>query len=326
MRRASRAERGHRVVPRGAVLGNNPATGRRALAPQATSPPRASAVHRLTLLVLLALCGFAANSLLCRFALTATSMDPASFTAWRLASGALVLVVLCRPAASGGWRTSGDWRGAIALFAYAIAFSYAYVELHAGVGALLLFGAVQVTMLGGGLWRGERLRALQWLGAALAIAGLVVLKAPLGIVPASGPASVMMLLAGVAWGVYSLLGRGAKAPLAMTAGNFLRAAPLALALLLLVPHPLASPPQGIGLAILSGAVASGIGYALWYAALPRLRASQAALLQLLVPVLTAVAGVVWLAEPVDTRLLLGGVAILGGVALAVAGVRREPHR
>jgi len=273
---------------------------------------------RDALLVTLALVGFAANSVLCRMALSGTGIDPASFVAWRLGSGALVLVLLTWLVRRESPLAHGDWRGAAALLVYAIAFSYAYVGLHAGIGALLLFGAVQVTMIGAGLLHGERLRAPQWCGVALACTGLALLKLPVGGAPVPGLAAVAMLLAGVAWGVYSLLGRGAAAPLAHTAANFLRAAPFALLLLALVPHPRAMPLDGVLLAVLSGALASGVGYALWYAVLPRLRATQAGLLQLLVPVLTALAGVALLAEPIDVRLVLGGGSILGGVALVLA--------
>ena len=276
---------------------------------------------RLVTLVAFALCGFAANSLLCRAALMHGAIDPASFTALRLVSGACVLALLCLARRAGSPRTNGDWRGALALGTYAIAFAYAYVALDAGVGTLLLFGAVQLTMIGAGLWRGERMRSAQWWGVLLATAGLLAMKLPLGAAPLPGWPMLAMLGAGVAWGVYSLLGRDARAPLALTAGNFLRAAPFALAVLWFVPHPLQASPQGIGYALLSGALASGLGYALWYAALPALRASQAAMLQLLVPVLTAVAGVAWLGEPLDLRLLLGAASILGGVAWVVS--RRE---
>ena len=272
---------------------------------------------RLATLVALALCGFAANSLLCRAALMRGAIDPASFTAWRLVSGAAMLALLCLARRAGSPRVNGDWRGALALGTYAIAFAYAYVALHAGVGALLLFGAVQLTMIGAGLWRGERLRAAQWLGVVLATAGLAAMKLPLGGAPLPGWPMLAMLGAGIAWGVYSLLGRGACEPLALTAGNFLRAAPFALLVPWLVPHPVTATAEGIGYAVLSGALASGVGYALWYAALPALRATQAAVLQLLVPVLTAVAGVAWLGEPLDARLLVGAAAILGGVALVV---------
>lgn len=272
--------------------------------------------------VMLALCGFAANSLLCRAALSDTAIDYASFTALRLGSGALVLALLVVATRSGSpWR-QGGWVEALALLAYAIAFAWAYVELHAGVGALLLFGAVQLTMIGAGLWRGERLGLRQWGGVGLAVAGLLALKLPLGGAALPTLPALSMLVAGIAWGVYSLRGRAAQAPLARTAGNFLRAAPLAVPLPWLFGTPMALPWDGVWLAVMSGALASGVGYALWYAALPALRATQAAVLQLLVPVLAASAGVAWLGEPLDARLLLGGAAILGGVALVV--VRRAP--
>ncbi|MBB5208178.1 EamA family transporter [Chiayiivirga flava] len=278
---------------------------------------------RDVLLVALALAGFAANSVLCRMALSDTAIDPASFVAWRIGSGAVVLVLLTWLLRRESPLVHGDWRGATALFVYAVAFSYAYVSLHAGLGALLLFGAVQVTMIAAGLLHGERLRVLQWCGVVLACGGLVFLKLPVGGTPVPLLAAASMLLAGIAWGVYSLLGRGAAAPLAHTAANFVRAAPFALLLLVLAPPPRAMPLDGVLLAVLSGALASGVGYALWYAVLPRLRATQAGLLQLLVPVLTAAAGVALLAEPVDARLLLGGAAILGGVALVL---RARPMR
>lgn len=284
--------------------------------PTPVGAPGSFLMRAPAVLVALSLCGFAANSLLCRFALTRTDIDPASFTAWRLGSGALMLVLLAslrhRDAA---WRR-GDWRGAAALLIYAVAFSYAYVALQAGIGALLLFGAVQLTMIGAGLAQGERLRAMQWLGVAFAATGLLLLKLPIGGAALSWLPALAMLAAGVAWGIYSLLGRGAGMPLAVTAGNFARAAPVALLLLLIVPHPLRMPSDGVVLAIASGAIASGLGYALWYAVLPKLRASHAGLLQLLVPVLTAAAGVLLLSEPLDLRLVLGATAILGGVALA----------
>ena len=272
--------------------------------------------------VALALAGFAANSLLCRQALSATAIDPYAFTAWRLGSGALVLVLLALVRERGAAFRHGDWRGAIALFVYAVAFAVAYVGLQAGVGALLLFGAVQVTMLAAARLRGERFTAQQWCGFALAVAGLAAMKLPLEGIALPWSSTLAMLLAGVAWGVYSLLGRGARSPLAHTAGNFLRAAPLAVLLLPWAAAPSQWPLDGVLLAIASGALASGVGYALWYAALPRLLASQAALLQLLVPVLAALGGIAWLDEAPDLRLLVGGAAILGGVFLALRASRR----
>ena len=282
---------------------------------------------RTAAFVTLALIGFAANSLLCRQALSATDITPAAFTASRIASGALVLaaIVLARHGAQG--LRAGDWRGALALFVYAIAFAQAYVALDAGVGALLLFGAVQMTMLVAARLRGERFGTWQWCGLALATLGLVAMKLPLGAVPLPWNATLAMLLAGAAWGLYSLLGRASAQPLRDTAGNFVRAAPLALLFAwfepraIIVEAALPLPWDGIACAIASGALASGLGYALWYAALPRLLASQAALLQLLVPVLAALGGIAFLHETPDARLLIGGGAILGGVFLALRARR-----
>lgn len=283
---------------------------------------RRTSIAGLTALALLA---FAGNSLLCRAALRDTAIDPASFTLLRIVSGALVLALLIglrRPAQL----RVGSWASAAALFAYAIAFSYAYIGLSAGTGALILFGAVQASMLGWALLRGERFGALQMLGFALAIAGLVALLLPGLSAPPLGSA-LLMLLAGVAWGVYSLRGRGAGDPTAATAGNFLRAVPMAGAAtaiaLLLVPFSVQVDLSGSLYAVASGALTSGLGYAIWYRALPQLRASTAATVQLSVPVITALAGVILLSEPVSLRLVLASVAVLGGVALVVLWPRRR---
>jgi drug/metabolite transporter (DMT)-like permease len=276
-----------------------------------------------------ALVAFAGNSWLCRLALRAGDIDPASFTALRLASGAAILWPLARALEPPGTR-GGTWRGGVALFAYAILFALAYVALDTGVGALLLFGAVQATMIGAGLAQGERLAPRQWAGLAAALSGLVWLAAP-GAASTRGAGTLLcglaMAAAGVAWGLYSLLGRGRPHPFASTAGNFLRAAPLAIAVLavtrLLIPdaHVTAT---GIGLALMSGAVTSGLGYVLWHAALRDLAASTAGIVQLAVPALAAAGGVAFLGERPTTRLLVAGALILGGVALAVTrGVNRS---
>ncbi|WP_374602210.1 DMT family transporter [Arenimonas sp.] len=270
---------------------------------------------RLALAVSLALLAFAGNSVLARLALRDGAMDPASFTALRLASGALVLWVLAtlfRKGAEG----HGRWGSALALFAYAAFFSFAYVQLEAGAGALLLFGAVQVTMIGRGLWRGERLAAWQWLGLALAIAGLAGLLLPGLTAPPPGPAA-MMVVAGVAWGVYSLRGQGGGDAIRVTAGNFTRCLPFAVVWSLLMVKDIRLDPAGVGYALASGALASGLGYAVWYTVLPTLRPSAAATLQLLVPLLVAIAGVSLLGEPATLRLALAALAIVGGVALVV---------
>ena len=272
---------------------------------------------RTFFLTALAMTAFAGNSLLCRLALKDTGIDAASFTAIRLVSGALVLWFVTRyfrPGQPG----KGNWLSALALFAYAAAFSFAYISLPAGAGALLLFGAVQATMIGYGLWSGERLRALQLAGLALALGGLSGLLLP----GASAPplaASGLMISAGMAWGVYSLRGRGAGDPTRVTAGNFLRAAPFAIALSLgvFLGGGASFDTAGFGYAALSGAVTSGLGYAIWYTALPALKATTAATVQLSVPVIAALGGIAFLGKPVTLRLVLASGAILGGIALVV---------
>lgn len=270
---------------------------------------------RTLLLTSLAMLAFAGNSLLCRVALRDTEIDPASFTALRLLAGALTLALLLR-LRRGPSTLTGDWPGALALFTYAAAFSYAYVKLDAGAGALLLFAAVQLSMIAWGLLRGERLSPLQVLGSALALAGLVGL-----LLPGSGTpqvmASLLMVVAGIAWGAYSLLGRGAGDPLAATAGNFIRTLPISGVLCVLAMSTLTWDQAGVLFALLSGGLTSGIGYAIWYAALPRLAATQAASIQLSVPLLTALAGSLLLEEPLTARLLIAGLAILGGIVLVL---------
>jgi drug/metabolite transporter (DMT)-like permease len=271
-----------------------------------------------------AMCAFAANSLLCRAALGRGLVDAATFTSVRLASGALVLALLVRLRGAGA-PAARDLRAAAALFVYALAFSLAYVRIPAALGALLLFGAVQVTMVGRGLASGERPHAAEWAGLALSLAGLLALTLPGARGGGDLAGSFLMLGAGVAWGVYSLLGRANRAgPLAANATHFAWAVPMALAASFLSAS--LGPPRvtlaGFALAVASGALASGLGYALWYAALPSLRATQAALVQLSVPPLAALGAVAFLGEAVSLRLVLAAVAILGGIAIAVAGGRR----
>jgi drug/metabolite transporter (DMT)-like permease len=281
---------------------------------------------RLALLVVLALLGFAGNSLLCRLALRSGDIDPAGFTALRIGSGALVLWLCAQFAARSPAPSAdaapgrGDWGSALALFAYAAAFSYAYLGLTAATGALLLFGAVQLTMLGRAFALGERQGARQWLGLAAAIAGLLTLLLP-GVQAPPPLNAALMLGAGVAWGLYSLRGRDSRDPLRTTAGNFLRALPLAAGLALLGFRGLHFGREGVLAALASGAIASGLGYALWYAALPSLRASSAGILQLSVPVLAALGGIVLLGEPLGWRFALAAVLTLGGVALATLKAR-----
>jgi drug/metabolite transporter (DMT)-like permease len=353
---------------------------------------------RVAALTIAALFGFAANSLLCRAAIGAREIDPATFTAVRLLAGALVLAVLARIASATSTSATstsatstsatstsatpasatpasatstsatstsatsanalaanaaarGSWISALALFVYAAAFSFAYVRLTTATGALLLFASVQLSMVGAGVARGERPRAIEWLGHAIAIGGLVALASP-GLEAPDAVGAVLMAIAGVAWGVYSLRGRGAKNPLAITADNFARTVPMAFALLVVttaiglllvdtpsIAHDAAStgssstahhPPGaliytssvGVLLAIASGAIASGVGYTLWYTALPHLPATRAAVVQLSVPAIAAAGGMIILAEAMTARFAVCAAAILGGVALAI--VRRHP--
>jgi drug/metabolite transporter (DMT)-like permease len=275
---------------------------------------------RIFILTLIAMAAFAGNSVLCRLALKQTSIDAASFTFIRIISGAIALWLIVNMR-KGPRHRAGSWPSALALFAYAAAFSFAYISLSAGTGALLLFGAVQATMIVWGLRQGEQLRARQWVGLAFASGGLVALLFPgLSAPPVRG--SILMLGAGIAWGIYSLRGKSAGDPASATSGNFLRAVPLA-ALLSIVLLPWARLDRpGIGYAILSGAIASGVGYAIWYSALPGLKAASAATVQLSVPVLAAVAGIIFLGESITLRFLFASVAILGGIALVVIEKRR----
>ena len=286
---------------------------------------------------------FAGNSLLCRLALKQTSIDAASFTFIRIISGAIALwpivefrrrlmvdttspLVERSPNSPPVTRHSslpqaGNWPSALALFAYAAAFSFAYISLSAGTGALLLFGAVQATMIIWGLRQGEQLRARQWVGLAFALGGLVALLFPGFSAPPLG-GSILMLSAGIAWGIYSLRGQASGDPISETAGNFLRAVPLAVVLsVAFLPWASLDRP-GIGFAILSGAIASGVGYAIWYTALPGLKAASAATVQLSVPVLAAAGGILFLGESITVRLLFASVPVLGGIALVVMEKRR----
>ena len=270
---------------------------------------------RIFFLTLLTMIAFAGNSVLCRIALKHTGIDAASFTSIRLVSGAAVLWTLAT--FFGSNRTGrGNWISAFALFAYAAGFSFAYTTLTAATGALLLFGAVQATMIGHGLWAGERLHKQQLAGLMLAFGGLVGLLLPgLSAPPLVG--SVLMLIAGAAWGVYSLRGKGAGDPTRITAGNFLRA--MLFAVLLSVSlYPSANLDiVGAGYAVASGAVASGLGYAIWYSVLPALKATTAATVQLSVPVLAALGGIIILGESLTVRFVSASLAILGGIALVI---------
>lgn len=273
---------------------------------------------------------FASNSLLCRAALKQTAIDPASFTFVRLLSGAVVLyfIMQIRRALIVDRAVSplivtrhlflrdGNWISALTLFIYAAAFSFAYISLPAGTGALLLFGAVQAAMIFWGIHRGERLHAIQLAGLALALVGLVVLLFPgLSAPPING--SILMLTAGVAWGIYSLRGKAETNPAGATAGNFLRAVPFAFVLSIALFPWARFDRAGVVYAVLSGGIASGVGYIIWYSALSGLKAASAATVQLSVPVFAAAGGMLLLGEPLALRFFLASVAVLGGIALVV---------
>ncbi len=270
---------------------------------------------RVVILTLLAMVAFASNSLLYRLALRQTTIDAASFTLIRLLSGviALWLIVITRKP---GRTTAGNWTSALALFAYAAAFSFAYISLSVGTGALLLFGMVQATMIFWGLRKGERLNARQWFGLAIALGGLVALVFPGLSAPPIGGA-LLMTGAGIAWGIYSLRGKGAGDPTSVTAGNFWRSVVFAAVLSMALLRWTNLDPAGIRYAIVSGAIASGVGYVIWYSALPGLKATTAATVQLSVPVLAAVGGILFLSESITLRLLFASLLILGGIGLVI---------
>ncbi|MGY6535506.1 MAG: DMT family transporter [Pararhodobacter sp.] len=288
----------------------------------ATSP-----AAKIALLTTLAMVAFAANSVLNRMALAAGEADAFTYTGVRLASGALMLglILAWRGGAPVWGRIGGSQGGAIALFVYAIAFSYAYLELAAGTGALLLFAAVQLGMLGWAIAHGDRPSGFEWAGFGLAIVFLVLLVMP-GVTAPDPFGAALMILAGLAWAVYTLLGRGSSRPLTDTGGNFLRCLPLAL--LLMVPGIFAQTTTLSGwlYAIASGALASGLGYAIWYSVLPALERSTAAYVQLTVPAIAAAGGVLFIAEPLTMRLVLCSIGILGGVGLALWGADQRRRK
>lgn len=273
--------------------------------------------YRTILLTTLAMIAFASNSLLNRLALGQQAIDPASYTAIRLISGAVMLFVIASfQKNNGGARPRGSWISAALLFLYAITFSFAYLSLSAGTGALILFGSVQLTMLVVAISRGEHPHMLEWMGLLMAVGGLVYLVFPgLSAPPLVG--SILMTTAGIAWGFYTLRGRGSQDPLADTAGNFMYAVPLTLIIWLLAYKDIHISTNGVILAALSGALASGVGYVIWYGALRGLTTNRAAIIQLSVPVIAAWGGVMLLSEDISLRLLLAGVLILGGIGLSV---------
>jgi drug/metabolite transporter (DMT)-like permease len=278
-------------------------------------------------LTILALVAFAANSVLCRLALDNEAIDAASFTAIRLLSGIIVLFIIIggaqrikQPETLNKKESSakGSWFGSVLLFVYAVTFSYAYISLDTGTGALILFGAVQITMIMLSLISGTRLHSSEWVGVIIAFIGFVYLILPKITTP-SVTGFVLMTISGVAWGIYTLQGRNSKSPLTDTAYNFLRTTPLIALLTIASLNTMSYTTEGIVLAILSGGIASGIGYTIWYLALEGLSSSQAAVIQLSVPAIAALGGVIFVSEAITLRFAISSTMILGGILLVVLG-------
>ncbi len=272
---------------------------------------------------MLAMIAFASNSIICRLALSDGTIDAGSFSIIRLLSGAAMLWVLL-VIRNGKTKTdhSGSWISASMLFLYAFTFSFAYIELNAGTGTLILFGAVQVTMLLTGIVTGERPHPLQWLGLMFALGGMIYLVSP-GLEAPSVKSSGLMAIAGIAWGIYSLRGRGNSNPVAVTTDNFIRTTPFVLITVLFVFPQLHITTIGTIWAVISGAVTSGIGYIIWYTALRGLTATRAAIIQLSVPVLAALGGVLLLSEVITPRLVVSAILTLGGITLAIIGREKK---
>jgi drug/metabolite transporter (DMT)-like permease len=289
--------------------------------PRVTNPASSRIDARTATCTAAALVAFAGNSVLCRLALGQNAIDPATFSTVRLAGGAGMLLATTAIQPKGRTAPQGSWISAVVLFVYAIPFSFAYTRLTAGTGALILFGAVQVTMMIAAITAGERPHASQWIGLVLALCGLVYLVLP-GLRAPSLFGSALMTLAGIMWGVYSLRGRGAPDALQLNMTNFTRALPLALMVSVIAWSRLHITPAGLGLALICGAITSGLGYVLWYAALRNLSAARAAIVQLIVPVLAGVGGVAFLGETISLRLALSAAVTLGGIALALTGGKR----
>ncbi|WP_057832906.1 DMT family transporter [Colwellia sp. TT2012] len=275
---------------------------------------------KIILITILSLLAFAANSLITRFALEKTSIDEASFIMLRVVSGALFLWLFVTIKNHKAPLQSGSWLAAAALFIYAVSFTYGYGLIAAGTGALLLFGSVQITMTLVGYREGERLNRVQLIGFVLALAGLVILMLP-GIRAPSFIGALLMCISGIAWGIYTLQGRGASDPAAATAGNFIKAAPMAILLWFivnLVDHgSINLDSTGAFYALFSGIITSGMGYIIWYSILPELKAIQAAVVQLSVPILVTLAGAMLLNEAITLRVVLASCAILSGTILVL---------
>lgn len=283
-----------------------------------------SSTTRAVVYTIAAMLAFAGNSVICRLALRDGAIDPASFTAIRLFSGAVVLLLIFRLTRRGdSLRTHGGWSSALMLFLYAICFSYAYISLSAGAGALILFGFVQATMITIGVWSGDRPGIVEWLGWSVAFGGLIWLVLP-GVQAPEPVGASIMAIAGIAWGIYSARGRAESDALASTASNFTLSLTMVLAMLAVTFSGADLSGRGALLAILSGALTSGIGYVIWYTALSYLSSMQAALVQLSVPAIATAGGVLLLAESLSLRLLVSSALVLGGIGLAL--LQKSPQR
>ena len=274
---------------------------------------------KIIILPSLALIAFAANSVLCRLALGEHAIDASNFTVIRLLSGVIVLLAIIKLRRNKtGSPTKGSWLASFMLFLYAITFSFAYITLDTGTGALILFGSVQITMILLSLLSGTRLHSTEWAGVAVAFTGFVYLILP-GVTTPSAIGFLLMTMAGIAWGIYTLMGRDSKSPLMDTAYNFFRTVPVVVILALVAMKNANFSSEGILLAAISGGITSGIGYTIWYIALGGLSATQAAVLQLLVPVIAALGGIIFVSEIVTVRLMVSAAMILGGILLVVLG-------
>jgi len=278
-----------------------------------------NSLAKTAILTGLALIAFAANSVLCRLALGNEAIDAASFTVIRLLSGAIVLFLIIRfTQKNTELSTNGSWIASLMLFLYAITFFYSYISLETGTGALILFGSVQLTMILLSLISGTRLHYTEWAGVIIAFTGFVYLILP-SITTPSSVGFLLMAVAGIAWGIYTLKGRGSQNPLMDTAYNFLRTIPLVILLTIFTISHANYSSEGVLLALLSGGITSGIGYTIWYIALGGLSATQAAVLQLLVPIIAALGGVIFVSEAITVRLTISAAMVLGGILMVVLG-------
>ncbi|MGN6160046.1 MAG: DMT family transporter [Devosia sp.] len=276
---------------------------------------------RIIALTVIAMIAFAANSVLARLAFATAGAEPLSYTGIRLAAGAATLAVLLALRRR-NVRLGGSWSGVAALFGYAILFSIAYILLGAGTGALILFASVQIGMLGWAVYRGDRPGLIEWLGFVVAFGGLVYLLSP-GVVAPNPLGALLMLVAGLCWAAYTLIGRASTSPLDDTAGNFMRSSPLAVVMIVAGALTHGVSLAAVIYAIVSGALASGLGYAVWYTALPSLSRTRAAIVQLTVPAIAGAGGVLFIGEALSPRLVIATIAIIGGVALAVISSSRR---